>query len=552
MNLLPQIPFAALTPQMGTLALLALLAAAVALLFAGRQVIRALVFLLAGSAGAVLGSALATAMLGQAYAFLGLIAGLLSVGLLSLALLPLGVGLALGYYGYLAVGEIAPGGLAPMVAGLILFVVGAYLAGKILSVASVLLGGLLLFNTLGLVGATASQSIALSGLLAVLGLLVQFRPHHALAGTPAATSGMPGTGSGAGKKLLALSLAVVVVLAAVVYLAPYVKQDGAPLSALPAGMASLIGSNFAAAQSNQSAAGLPEYSLQQPSIANGSAHLTYPPGYATLVNYTVGLINSDRAHSGLGPVVVSTIESGQQHADSMLYYGYFSHWDTQGFKPYMRYTLLGGTGAVEENIAYERWTGPHFLTTQSIEKGLSDLEYQMMYNDSACCSNGHRDNILGALHNRVSIGVAYSPTALYLVEDFENYYIHLSWSVSGNYAVSLSGTQIAPVDPSQITVFYDSYPAAETIGQLNNSPHSYDQGTFIGGVLPPCSLSCPYYQGQTTVHADVWQFRGAAADVQFSLANFVARFGPGVYTVYLQQGTDSTSALTSVSLFVQG
>lgn len=26
----------------------------------------------------------------------------------------------------------------------------------------------------------------------------------------------------------------------------------------------------------------------------------------------------------------------------MLYYDYFSHWDTQGYKPYVRYTLLGG------------------------------------------------------------------------------------------------------------------------------------------------------------------------------------------------------------------
>ena len=65
-----------------------------------------------------------------------------------------------------------------------------------------------------------------------------------------------------------------------------------------------------------------------------------------LVNYALSLINSDRQSKGLQNVTLSDVDSGQRHADEMLAYHFLSHWDTKGFKPYMRYTLEGGKGAV--------------------------------------------------------------------------------------------------------------------------------------------------------------------------------------------------------------
>src|SRR6267143_4336441 len=91
--------------------------------------------------------------------------------------------------------------------------------------------------------------------------------------------------------------------------------------------------------------------LQDPAFVGNSSKIDYPPFYAVLANLTLGVINKDRAAAGLSPVVLSSVPSGQQHADSMAFYGYFSHWDDQGYKPYMRYTLLGGTGGVTENVA---------------------------------------------------------------------------------------------------------------------------------------------------------------------------------------------------------
>jgi uncharacterized protein YkwD len=146
--------------------------------------------------------------------------------------------------------------------------------------------------------------------------------------------------------------------------------------------------------------------LAAPDIKGGAADITYPPDYCTLASYALQQINADRAANGTGPVSLGYNQAAQQHADSMLYYGYFSHFDTQGYKPYMRYSLLGGHGADFENIAYFSYSIDHFTSTSVVEQGIRDLEHSMVYNDSACCNNGHRYNILDHLHNIVSIGLA--------------------------------------------------------------------------------------------------------------------------------------------------
>ena len=95
--------------------------------------------------------------------------------------------------------------------------------------------------------------------------------------------------------------------------------------------------------------------ISNPNNPNGTAPTTMPPSTTisnstaapnatieSLYNYTLSLINNDRAQFGLLPVTLSNELSGQQHAESMLNNHYFSHWDTYGLKPYMRYTLSGG------------------------------------------------------------------------------------------------------------------------------------------------------------------------------------------------------------------
>ncbi len=310
-------------------------------------------------------------------------------------------------------------------------------------------------------------------------------------------------------------------------------------------------SSFGGSSGGSGSLGL-NYTIYSPLIEGGTANITYPSNYGALASYALQLINDDRGNYSLAPVNMTTGEYAQQHADSMLKYGYFSHNDTQGYKPYMRYTLLGGTGAVEENIAFAYSGSPIFTSTSSIEQELSALEWTMMYNDSICCNNGHRDNILNSLHNEVSIGVAFNSTSLYFVEDFVSYYINLNFSVSRDYYVNMTGVPtIQGLSPDAIYITYDHTPIPETPAQLNAGPHEYSAGTLVGGVLPPCDLACQTFDDVITVHADVWTFTATNAEVAFSLAKFIEEDGPGVYTVYLVLGSDTTSAITSISVFVQ-
>src|SRR5579875_951354 len=308
---------------------------------------------------------------------------------------------------------------------------------------------------------------------------------------------------------------------------------------------------------NSYTAGIDSCSQSSSPTINNSATfgIGYPSDYGVLANFTLELINNDRASANLTPVTLSPIQSGQQHADSMLCYGYFSHWDTQGYKPYMRYSLLNGTGAVEENVAFEETTYASFYNTERIEQALSTLEYQMMNNDTICCNNGHRDNILSPYHNRVSIGIAYDVTHVYFVEDFENYYIQLSTPIfsASNASVRIVGNSTQGINPSSVQVFFDNTPTPLSPALLNSQYQKpYDQGTFAGGVMPCDLFSCFSFQRGITVRPSVWVVSNSSVDIVFSLGNFIKDHGSGVYTIYTTQGSiNSSEYLTSISIVIQ-
>jgi uncharacterized protein YkwD len=298
--------------------------------------------------------------------------------------------------------------------------------------------------------------------------------------------------------------------------------------------------------------------LVSPDINGSRAQVSYPEDYCALASYALSLINADRAANGTGPVALSYNQAAQQHADSMLYYGYFSHYDVQGFKPYMRYSLLGGRGADSENVAYLAYSAPHYTSTASVEQAIKYLEHSMVYDDAVCCNNGHRDNILDPLHNFVSIGVAYNSTHVFFDEEFENDYIDLNFSVTPStspnpYYVTMQGAPIPGTPkPNAIFIGFDNTPSAQTPAQLNNSPHEYGPGTLVGGVLPPSGIfgTCGQFTSGTTECADRWVFSSESMYISFSLEPFIKGYGPGVYTVYLVTGPTTDSALTTISVFV--
>jgi uncharacterized protein YkwD len=309
--------------------------------------------------------------------------------------------------------------------------------------------------------------------------------------------------------------------------------------------------------SSSSSANYAILATSNPCISRGQ-NISYPSDYNTLVSYALSVINTNRTNFGLLNVTLSPILSGQEHADSMLDYNYFSHWDTQGCKPYMRFTALNGTGYVDENIAFESASCVAlcpFTSTSAVEQAINKLEWEMVYNDSKCCQNGHAKNILDPYHNRVSIGIAYSPSSVYFVEDFENYNASLvtPYSFPTNQTVHFYGSAniSSPVTPDGVFVYYDPLPTPLNASTLNSSYQKpYDPGTYIGSVTPCSSVVCsPTYSG-IAVYASNWNVNSTYVDVEFSMSNFIKQYGAGVYTLYLMQANNYNASITSISIFV--
>ena len=373
-------------------------------------------------------------------------------------------------------------------------------------------------------------------------------------------------------KAAGLIVAALLLLAAFVLAAPYISSALNQSYSFLSGSTSTGPSTISSTQSNstgttatstnstssQCSSVVSIKALADPDIVNGSADVAYPSDYCVLASYALGLINQDRAANGTGPVYLDFNQAAQQHADSMLYYGYFCHFDTQGYKPYMRYSLLGGRGADFENVAYYYYSIPHFVSADAVETAIKELEYSMVYNDSSCCDNGHRYNILNPLHNQVSIGVAYNDNYVYFDEEFENNYINLNFTVSpasaaDPYYVTLTGVPTGSFPaPNALYVAFDNPPVASTPSQLNNSPHEYGPGTLEGGVLPRIGFfgDCGQFSSGTTVCADTWKVGPTSVDIAFPLEPFIKAYGQGVYTLYLITGSSTDSAITSVSVFV--
>lgn len=369
------------------------------------------------------------------------------------------------------------------------------------------------------------------------------------------------------RRAAALIITALILLAAFVVGAPYLskalKQGYSIFSQLtstgPGTQTSTIGPTSRTTTPNTNCSSVVSVRpLAAPDIKNGSANITYPAAYCDLVSYTLTLINADRAANGSGPVTLDYNQAAQQHADSMLYYGYFSHFDTQGLKPYIRYSLLGGLGADFENVAFFSYSANHFTSIAPVEEAIKVLERSMVYNDSDCCNNGHRYNILDPLHNKVSIGVAYNGTHVYFDEEFVNDFIKLNFAATGPtgsnpHYVTMTGTPTqAFATPNSIYIAFDDTPSAQTISQLNNGPHEYGPGTLEGGVLPRNDLlgGCAQFQKGTTECADKWTFSSTQIDIAFSLQKFRTAYGSGVYTIYLITGSSTNSAITTISVFL--
>lgn len=168
-----------------------------------------------------------------------------------------------------------------------------------------------------------------------------------------------------------------------------------------------------------------------------------------------------------------------------------------------------------------------------------------MYNDSICCNNGHRDNILNPYHNEVSIGVAYNSSTVYFVEDFINNYI--TWdkgspSYSNIGEVYLTGAIQNGYAINSTIVSYDTPLINLTKTNVPNGPYSF--GNEIAGVV---SNNNEYYKNISTIIANTYTANNNNFNINFNIKKLIEENGPGEYTIllFLNNITTKTSFLGS-------
>ena len=232
--------------------------------------------------------------------------------------------------------------------------------------------------------------------------------------------------------------------------------------------------------------------------------------YREFIDYSLELVNKDRADHGLKPVLLGTNPSAQHHADDLLLNQYFSHWNTKGVKPYVTYTEFDGLGLVKENIAKTEIHCPtiaclpHFFDA---EAEMTRHEYGMMYEDEAS-DWGHRDNILDPFHTHVNFGIAFDNQRFYYVQHFENNMV--KWdelSLSEKGILSFKGELPPGFTLENISIFEDPNSKVLTNQILDNEPPfnlgRYDQGILVGMLVKPPPFMSNYIEcsaGKLEIH----------------------------------------------------
>ncbi len=156
--------------------LLSMLVVSLALIFAGRKVVKVFAFLMVGLIGASIGGVLAAQYLagaGSLGALLGVLIGFVLGGLIGVALVAVGIGLAIGYAAYLLAQGFVSSTTIPLIVGLVFFIVGVALYNRILGIITALAGGLLFFDVLTLYGLSPTLSIVLAAVVTLAGIWVQ-------------------------------------------------------------------------------------------------------------------------------------------------------------------------------------------------------------------------------------------------------------------------------------------------------------------------------------------------------------------------------------------
>ena len=284
------------------------------------------------------------------------------------------------------------------------------------------------------------------------------------------------------------------------------------------------------------------------------------------------LINAERTRDGLIPLHLGSNVAAQTHAEAMLDGCFVSHWGLDGLKPYMRYSLAGGSSANTENVAgfCGANADPEASVSDAMRRAMSDPIYM--------------ENMLDSLYETVSIGVASDNGGVMVVHHFEGMSVDIMEEpMISTDILSLELYTDVSFEDYSVSIYYDPPPRRLSAGQASYT-YCYDYGVpalnvarVPGDTVLHISDKCidPYKQPSQlrvpTGHAQAekWKMTAKIAGVaspyevpivgatewsasegSFRLATNVSpalhEFGPGAYTiiVYGIEGGKTVPILT--------
>ena len=214
----------------------------------------------------------------------------------------------------------------------------------------------------------------------------------------------------------------------------------------------------------------------------------------------LGIINQTRGKAGARPVRMGDNIAAQLHAEDMLANCYSGHWDTDGLKPYMRYSLASGYQVNAENVSGLSYCitvndrgllGGGYLPIGSIEEELLEVM------EGFVNSPGHHRTLVDQDFVKVNIGLAWDRYNVMVVQHFEGEgveYVQLPEIRGGllsMYGIIEGGFHFQAKSELGVSLYYDPPPVELTRGQLART-YCYELGPVIAGFRWPLEQGWSY------------------------------------------------------------
>lgn len=279
--------------------------------------------------------------------------------------------------------------------------------------------------------------------------------------------------------------------------------------------------------------------------------------------YALKLINQDRQRFNLSSLELSKNNAAQLHAQELFEIKSQtpSHISLEGLKPYMAYSKSGGKGFSTQNVAIAGYNSSQIKKCINIQctkinpyKEIARSEWNMINNDTICCNNEHRQNILDKQHTHVSIGVAYDDYYFSFVQNFENIYLNLSNPITyDNRHFDLVGNFLSDAQKYEINsigVYYDENPSKLNFSKEASSK-SYGLGRLVGLVVKPPQLFTKYQKSEnyTLIIASIWKQNNKSFEVRYDVPTGLLKSGVYTFIVYIGDSKKNIFPALSYSVF---